>query len=192
MSLNRFGIESRPHASASDGRWLIGLVLVLVLSSLVSACDARSQGSERTTTRAEEAFSDQFGFEGLDNQIDIDLTEEDGSVVNGGQMQLLVANRSKRAVWFPPGYGSRLFIRQSSEGEWMEIQNQVTYVGDGDLLEPRGSGSRNWAGVVTVSAGDYPLDDAEVLRIVVTGRVASDGIISDSHTSSYIDISLTR
>jgi hypothetical protein len=192
MSLKSCGIESRPQAPAFDGKWLMGLVLVLVLSSLVSACDARSQGLEQTATRAEEAFSDQFGLDRLDNQIDIDLTEEDGSVVNGGQIQLLVANRSKKAVWFPPGYGSRLFIRESSEGEWIEIKNQVTYVGDGDLLEPRGSGSGNWAGVVTVSAGDCPLDEVGILRIVVTGRVASDGIISDIHTSSFIDISLTR
>ena len=100
----------------------------------------------------------------------------------------ILSNKSVHTIRFVPGYGSRLFAYNSANENWEEIENLVNYVGDGDVLDPHSSGTKNWVAYFTVKPNLQKFESFSLLRIAVAG-IALD-TADQSTVGTFIDIPL--
>lgn len=126
-------------------------------------------------------------------QIYIDSTDRE-SMKFGSDIHVVIKNLSNQQIFFPVGYGIRLFIIRDSE--WVEILNKNKYYGDGSFLRPKGIqelGDRISTGVRPILPSQIGFeDDQEILRIVMIGELMSDEEKTGIPVGAYTDIFVSR
>jgi hypothetical protein len=107
----------------------------------------------------------------------------------GYSFDLLLENTSEHQVWFPQGYGLRVFSYSEDSKEWIELQNRVEYVsGIEDILDPHGKG--NWLAVVSANPEITKSIEPVSVRILVVGEIFTGGRPTGEQVGAYIDVSL--
>ena len=107
----------------------------------------------------------------------------------GSSFDLLLENISEHQVWFPQGYGLRVFSYSEDSKEWMELRNRVEYVaGIEDILDPHGKG--NWLAVVTANPEITKSIEPVSVRVLVIGEIYNDGNPTGEQVGAYLDVSL--
>jgi hypothetical protein len=124
----------------------------------------------------------------LPRNLRIEPSEYRPLIIKGSAVDLLITNNSDYNIEFPPGYGVKLFAFDGDKNTWIEIQNLVEYVGDGDILGSKSSGSENWVAFLTIAPDLSEFHSYDILRIAVVGTI-SIFPDSDSHkVGAFIDI----
>jgi hypothetical protein len=105
-------------------------------------------------------------------------------------IQVLIENVSIRQVYFPLGYGIKLFIVRN--GDWVEIRDKSNYLGDGALLSPQNN-KKLTDTTSTRILPDYPSQIKiegipVILRIVVIGELLLDINETRVPVGAYIDV----
>lgn len=109
-------------------------------------------------------------------------------------IQVVLENLSNQQIFFPVGYGIRLFIIR--DNAWIEIQNKNEYYGEGSLLRPKGEqelGDRISTGVRPILPPQIEDENhQEVLRIVIIGELIKDddgriGVPVGAYTDVFIN-----
>jgi hypothetical protein len=124
----------------------------------------------------------------LPRNLKIEPSESISFINKGSAVDLLITNDSNYNIEFPPSYGVRLFAFDGDKKTWIEIQNLVEYVGDGDTLGSKSSGSDNWAAYLTIAPDLPDIHTYEILRIAVVGTTSN---LSDSEphkVGAFIDV----
>ena len=100
-------------------------------------------------------------------------------------------NRSSDFIWFPLNYGSRGYLYLADQDTWLELPNEMNYVGREDVLEPRRNATSNWAAAVGILLTLPPVKEDTTLRLVVEGRRVRDGTITSEAVGGYVDLTLS-
>lgn len=103
-----------------------------------------------------------------------------------GEYEMLLRNHSAQAFVMPDGLAVKLLVGSPVAGEWIEVENRVTYMPENRLMKlapPENSPEDELSFTVwptLIDPGEF-----ETLRVIVTG-VNSDGEIA----AAYVDIPL--
>jgi len=153
---------------------------------LITGCNIRpsQQGSHTEFPN----FENIIDVAELPRNLRIEPSESRPFFGKGSVIDLLITNDSDYNIEFPPGYGVKLFAFDGDKKTWIEIQNQVKYLGDGDILGSKSSSSENWAAYLTIAPDLPEIHSYEILRIAVVGTISD---LSDSEpykVGAFIDV----
>jgi hypothetical protein len=133
-------------------------------------------------------FKEIVGVEELPVDLKLEISTSINQIEDGSPIDLLLTNDSGYTIQFSPGYGSQLFAYDRATKAWIDVQNLVNYVGDGDLLGSKSEGSENWAAYLTVAPALPESHSYEILRIAVVG-MATNKMGSELYpVGAFIDI----
>jgi hypothetical protein len=139
-------------------------------------------------------FAELVGMERINRDFEIQA-EPHGKVGLGAicEIRLQLHNRSRRDIYFPVGYGIRLFIFHGNR--WWEIANNHEYYGEGSVLRPRGEETLG----EFLSTGVCPSlpermtapDQQYTLRIFMAGELGEDGSPTGVMSSAFTDVQVS-
>jgi hypothetical protein len=68
----------------------------------------------------------------------IEIVYQTGPEISaGGSVDAVLENKSNQCIHFPVDLNTKVFVEQ--HGDWIEVENQITYLGDSPvLLQPKG------------------------------------------------------
>ncbi len=160
----------------------LGLIVLFALV-LLSACQSDNSLDK------DAAFLSLLGVSNVNQSVSLTSQDflNDGKI--GGYIDLGIENLSNQEVEFPYDYGTRLFVYQEHEGEWIEIENKITYFASTNpTLTPKGSGL--YVGSVSVKPDIQNEGQPVTVRVVVVGEtLAADGV-KDEQVAAYVDVTL--
>jgi hypothetical protein len=164
------------------------IILLLFLTCLAtSAC---TQSHPEISDSLVMAFRDLIEIDSLNESFQISAdTSNPKKLMYGSDVSIVFKNISGDEVFFPVGYGIRLFIIRDKT--WVEIPNKNVYYGDGSWLQTRSDellGARLGTWVRPVLPPGVDAAGQDVLRIVVVGEIPSDQNKTGSYTAAYVDV----
>jgi hypothetical protein len=96
----------------------------------------------------------------------------------------LIENKSDDSIKFPTDFGIKIYQYQENEAQWSEVENQMSYHGDGIVLFSQGDG--DWSYLDTVKP-KLPYSETPVkVRIVVSGN----SLQYNEPIGAYLDVML--
>jgi len=107
----------------------------------------------------------------------------------GSDIYVVIENLSDQQIFFPLGYGTRLFIVR--DNKWVEIMNKNEYYGNGSILFPKGIqlGYLISTGIRPIIGPNIKYEgNQEILRIVIIGELISDGKKTGISAGAYTDV----
>jgi hypothetical protein len=173
----------------TDKRGLLASIL-LASVSVVVGCSPLFGSFERPADSAWQSVADGLGVQDWNGALEVALPDPVGDPRAGGALHLLVMNRSNTPIWFPLGYGTRAFRYDGDEGAWIELANEIEYLGEEDVLEPRESPSSNWAAAASIRPSVPQIKEEMILRLIAVGRVVEGGSVSAKSVGGYVDLHL--
>jgi len=135
-------------------------------------------------------FNDTIGIEGFPKNLKLESSISVYQIDGGLTIDLVITNDCDCSIQFTPGYGSKIFAYDGITKDWVEVQNLINYVGDGDILGSKSEGSENWTGFFTIAPDLPDFHTFEILRIAVVGTVFSPSDSESSKVGTFIDIQL--
>lgn len=177
MKLNRH----KPKRNRIRLTFFVTLMLVLITGCNISI-------SQQGTNAEFPNFESLINVAELPRNLRIEPSESRPSIDQGSVVDLLITNDSDYNIQFPPGYGVKLFAFDRDKKTWIEIQNLVEYVGDGDVMGSKSSGSENWAAFLTIAPDLPEFHTYDILRIAVVGTISKSSDTEPLLVGSFIDI----
>ena len=177
MKLNRH----KPKRNRIRLIFFVTLMLVLITGCNISI-------SQQGTNTEFPNFESIINVVELPRNLRIEPSESRPFINKGSVVDLLITNDSDYNIQFPPGYGVKLFAFDGDKNTWIEIQNLVEYVGDGDILGSKSSGSENWAAYLMIAPDLPEIHSYEILRIAVVGAISTPSDTEPHQVGAFIDI----
>jgi hypothetical protein len=166
------------------------LFLFLIVTAIFSGC---TSAKPKISTSLETSFQELLPIKDMNKsfQIYVDSSDQD-NLKFGNDIKLAFKNITGQDVFFPVGYGIRLFVIRNNE--WMEIQNYDDYYGEGSWLQTinqQTSGGRlvTWVSPVLppeIADGDHQV----ILRTVIIGELVIDSKKTGIPVGAYTDVYL--
>src|SRR3990172_7247951 len=176
-----------PRGTARRTRPFVAAFLLLLAD--LGCGLARGAGSDQEV--AWQTYADQMQVRDWNRTLEVSIADAPSTAGSEGVIDLLVTNRSNEEVWFPPGYGAILLTYSEENLRWEEVKNRATYLGDGEIIEPRLSEASSWAAVTSVAPTLDTLGKPAMLRVLIVGRVVRDGAVTEEAVGGYIDVDLS-
>ena len=108
----------------------------------------------------------------------------DAKLAIGFPICILIENKSDDSIKFPTDFGIKIYQYQENEAQWSEVENQMSYHGDGIVLFSQGDG--DWSYLDTVKP-KLPYSETPVkVRIVVSGN----SLQYNEPIGAYLDVML--
>lgn len=159
----------------------------LLIAPIILGCSAKQPN---ISGELNDSFQKMLAIEDVNNSFRIYIVSNDvENLKYGSDIKIAFRNTSGEKIFFPVGYGVKLYIIRNSK--WLEIQNQNEYYGEGSLLQTKNqedSGGRLVTGVRPNLPPEITPLGQEILRIVVIGEIQSIGENMADQTAAYIDV----
>ena len=123
--------------------------------------------------------------------IDVHLTPTQNSYKFSDVIWLDVSNQSNNPISFPINFNSGLWIFDSEDVKWVEVENKANYSIDKKsevLVESINSGLSSFRSLVVAPA--ISGESLTTIRVVVFGVRIKDGIQTDECVGAYTDITI--
>jgi len=174
-----------PQGNQAFNALAITLVLVLTGCGLFTSPSAQSADS------AWQSVAQGMGVQDWNESLEVSLPDPVGDPLVGETVHILIMNRSDRLIEFPLGYGAKALLYSQEEHSWIELTNEMDYVGEEDVLEPRESPASNWVAQVSVRPAVPSVKEETILRLLVIGNVVSTGPSTEERVGAYIDLNIS-
>jgi hypothetical protein len=168
------------------------LVIVAVLLATSSSCASLFQGPSVGQPPAWESFRSLLPVSEWNKSIEVTLANPPELKFSAYVVDVLVMNRAQEDISFGPDYGARALLYSAKRKTWVELDNEMTYVGKGEILVPKRSPDSNWAALVVAVPSIPEVSDGDLLRIAVVGRVVSSSAPTETTVGAYIDVDLPQ
>ncbi|HET7010462.1 MAG TPA: hypothetical protein VFI11_06775 [Anaerolineales bacterium] len=170
--------------------WLPQLAL-LASAWVMASCTSFAPPSSAPSDVAWESVAKELAVQDWNQALELALPESIGDPRDGEVIHLLLMNRSSTEVWFPLGYGATAYLYDTSQKAWIELPNNIEYIGEEDVLEPRSSPTANWAAAVSIRPSVPRIREETVLRFVVIGKTVENVQALSQFVGGYVDLTLT-
>ena len=165
----------------------IVVIYIVLLEVIGYGC---SSNKPKISSELQEYFKNQVPVRDLNKNFCIWVDSSNQADINfGSDMNVVIENLSDQQIFFPLGYGTRLFIVRNNK--WVEIMNSNEYYGNGSILFQKGIqlGDRISTGIRPV-LGPNIKDEGhqEILRIVIIGELITDGKKTGISVGAYTDV----
>ena len=143
----------------------------------------------RLSKELESSFQKTISVEDLNESIRVRPASQERAKY-GSNIKIRIQNVSDQPIYFPLDFEMRLFIIR--DNEWVEIQDNNQYYGEGTLLHPKGQ--EESSGTITTWVRPVlPLNftsgnDKDILRIVIIGEKQNDNMEFGTPVGAYTDI----
>ena len=167
-------------------RFIFVIFIVALISALPTGCTWSTVWSNSQVQFPN--FEETIGVQEFPTDLKLESLASSNQLVGGSSIDLLITNDSGYSIHFSPGYGSKIFVYDGVDKDWIEVQNLVNYVGGGDVLVSKSDDSNNWMAYLTI-APDLSTDHTyEALRIVVVGTISNSTDSESRQVGAFIDI----
>lgn len=104
----------------------------------------------------------------------IDVMYQTGPEISlGGTLEAWINNMSSNCISFPADFGITVFVKQ--RGEWIEVSNQVTYVGDRpEVLHAKGDARSDTLVYIKPDTSDLALTEPVEAYGLIKGTLCND------------------
>jgi hypothetical protein len=104
----------------------------------------------------------------------IDIGYQSGPEISpGGIVEAWMENMSNQCISFPTDFSIHVFVEQ--HGDWIEVSNRVTYVGDRpELLKPKGDMPSSALVYIRPDTSGLTITESVDSYAVVTGQLCDD------------------
>ena len=178
------------HSAAKiTARWFTRLLACSLALFVAVACSPPGE-IDSNRDAAWRTYSDQLAVRDWNDTIEVSPADALPGAASDGVVDLLVTSRSDEEIWFPPGYGTILLTYSQDDNKWEEVENLVTYLGNGDTIEPQQSEGSNWVAVASVAPA-LDFNDVSLLRVLIVGHVVRDGTVTEETVGGYVDVELS-
>ncbi len=169
---------------------LLVLFLAIGVTAIVYGC---SSSQPKISETMNISFRELVAIDEMNEYFQISVDSQSQEKLEfGSDIKVVFVNRSDWEIYFPVGYGIRLFIIENDK--WVEIDNNDEYYGDGSLLRSvseQGIGGRLVTWVRPVLPTDLADEgNPEILRIVMVGELLSAGEKTGIPVGAYVDLFL--
>jgi len=128
--------------------------------------------------------------ENINNKIELSYPPKLNSFKNDDDLKLYIDNISDNPIAVKPGFSVRIFVYEDKK--WIEIENQMEYIETSYSLKVLRPSKGDPFKMAVVSFWPYypKIQKKTPCRIIVSGQVMEDEVITEEITYSYIDITL--
>ena len=157
----------------------------LVAAAATMALVAASCQTALNSTEREEQFQELFPME-MNTHISLTQEEAFGEARIGWSFSLLLQNETHEPIWIAWDRNPRIFLYSSDSEGWVEIADRGVRMHEGETLAAIGEGlSAIILGVAPdLEARETPIE----VRVVVVGRIISEGTPVDEEVGAYVDV----
>ena len=164
-------------------------MVVSLLSAIVMISGCLPSQPE-VSKELEASFRSLVPIDDMNRSIRIRVdTEVQEDLKFGSDIHVVIDNLSDQQIYFPLGFGIRLFV--VGNHAWIEAQDKNTSYGDGSLLRARGKeemASRISTWVRPIFPSQLNEGQQEILRIVLVGELMADGKRTGVPVGAYTDV----
>jgi hypothetical protein len=123
----------------------------------------------------------------VNNNLKINIIyEEQTEYKFGSKVDVVIENVSDRKIFLPSDSSVlRAFIADNNT--WVEVENDVTYLGNGSILNPKGTVGTKWITVIR-PVFEPSLGDNMLVRILVAGEFVSNSERTGVPVAAYVDL----
>jgi hypothetical protein len=160
---------------------------ILIISLLMALAYGCSSNKVDGTNDLQESFKNIVPVGDINNSLKINIINEEQTEYKFGlEVEVVIENVSDRKIFFPSDSSVlRAFVAENNT--WVEVENDVTYLGNGSILNPKGTVGTKWiTGIRPVF--EPSLGDNVLVRILVAGEFVSNIERTGVPVSAYIDL----
>jgi hypothetical protein len=140
------------------------------------------------SSEKDQEFREMTGIQDLNQSLELVLPEG-SSISTNESFTLLLFNRSNRLIQFTRDHSVRAFIPMNGGG-WIEVPNRMRYLGEGEILAPKGETLSNYVTFVGLQPEYPPMEAPFVLRVFVSGQILEQGEPTGERAGAYIDLEI--
>jgi hypothetical protein len=177
---------SKNMRQITQHRFIFVIFIVALISALPTGCTWSTVWSNSQVQFPN--FEETIGVQEFPTNLKLESLASSNQLVGGSSIDLLITNDSGYSIRFSPGYGSKIFVYDGVDKDWIEVQNLVNYVGGGDVLGSKSNGSDNLLAYLTVAPDLPEFHTYEILRIAVVGVRTDSSDLDSPNVGAFIDI----
>lgn len=168
------------------------ILKIFLLVGLIVGINSCLFGHPIVSDEMNEDFLEMFKVNDMNEHFSISVNNSDDSNLRyGSNIDIVVYNKSKQEIYFPPDSSMKLFVVR--ENTWIEIENFVTY-GDELILLPNGSlfgdTRSTLVNPVLLPDMDKKVDERDIVRVAMIGELLSSGNPTGTLVGAYTDIEM--
>jgi hypothetical protein len=168
------------------------MVVIAILSQIIFSC---SSNQPNISNSLQDSFKEMIPINDINTHFHINIINNEKHKF-GSDVNIVIENISDKPIYFSADAQkpfARIFVTRNNK--WSEIQNKNLYFaltgGEGSILFPSGSDQPNlFTTSVRPALGPNVKDlgSREVVRILVSGELMSDGKKTGILTGAYVDL----